>query len=543
MADKFSNEEKFSASRNPLDFIPKRLRNSLFLFDTSISELINLILVQNPKKSVSFDLISNRIIQKTQNTIAPFLLVLFNNCLRKGIFPNCFKVAQVTPLHKGGERLDRNSYRPISLLPALGKLLEKIILVRVLNFFDKHSLLSTHQFGFRPKFTTEYAILDVYEKLIYNLDNGLTSCTIFLDLAKAFDSVSHDILLKKLEKYGVRGNALALFTSYLDSRSQFIKLGEVNSSTLPIDFGVPQGSILGPLLFLIYINDLPLATNFFIKLYADDAVLCAQNEDLKALETEVNFELDKVWAWLFSNKLTLNIKKSKCMIISKKRKKQSIRVTIDGSELEQCSSYKYLGVIFDKNLNWKPHINHLCIKLARACGCLVKIRNCVSTETLREIYHALIHSYLRYGIIVWGNAKKTTIQPLITLINRAVRIMSFAPFGQIDLKAIFKEFRLLDMDQIFTLESANFMYKRNVGLLPTKVGEYFEKRALSTHSFSLRRRPTNTHSQIKYKTSIGENCIQIRGDKLWCDVPKTIQDSMSLSSFKKLFKEHLLSLT
>ena len=158
------------------------------------------------------------------------------------------------------------------------------------------------------------------------------------------------------------------------------------------------------------------------------------------------------------------------MIISKKRKKQSIRVTIDGSELEQCSSYKYLGVIFDKNLNWKPHINHLCIKLARACGCLVKIRNCVSTETLREIYHALIHSYLRYGVIVWGNAKKTTIQPLITLINRAVRIMSFAPFGKIDLRPIFEEFRLLDMDQIFTLESANFMYERNVGLLPTKVG-------------------------------------------------------------------------
>ena len=127
MADKFSSEG--GHLKNPLDFIPKRLRNSLFLFDTSISELINLILVQNPNKSVSFDLISNRIIQKTQNTIALFLLVLFNNCLRKGIFLTCFKVAQVTPLHKGGERLDRNSYRPISLLPAPGKLLEKNILV------------------------------------------------------------------------------------------------------------------------------------------------------------------------------------------------------------------------------------------------------------------------------------------------------------------------------------------------------------------------------------------------------------------------------
>ena len=132
----------------------------------------------------------------------------------------------------------------------------------MLHFLNKHSLLSKHQFGFRPKFSTEYAILDLYEKLIHNLDSGLTTCTIFLDLAKAFDSVSHDILLKKLEKYGVRGNALNLFTSYLDSRYQFVKLGETKSPVKLIEFSVHQGSILGPLLFLIYINDLPEATNF-----------------------------------------------------------------------------------------------------------------------------------------------------------------------------------------------------------------------------------------------------------------------------------------
>jgi len=228
------------------------------------------------------------------------------------------------------------------------------------------------------------------------------------------------------------------------------------------------------------------------------------------------------------------------MIISKKKKKQSMKINIKDTTLEQCSSYKYLGIIFDKNLNWKPHINHLCIKLARACGCLVKIRNCVSTETMREIYHALIHSYLRYGITIWGNASKTTLQPLIAMINRAVRIMSFAPFGRIDLSSIYNEFQLLNLDQIFTLESGKFMYKRNVGLLPTKVGEYFECRAPPTHSYNLRKKPAAPHRQIKFKTSTAENSFQIRGDKLWCNIPKYIQDSTSLSIFKKQFKEFLL---
>ena len=229
------------------------------------------------------------------------------------------------------------------------------------------------------------------------------------------------------------------------------------------------------------------------------------------------------------------------MIISKKRKKQPMIVKINDAKLEQCASYKYLGVIFDKNLNWKPHIDYLCVKLARVCGSLARIRNCVSTEFMREIYHALVHLHLRYGVLAWGNASKTTIQPLINMIHRAIRIMSFAPFGRIDLKPIYKEFKLLDLDQIFSLESAKFMYKRNVGLLPTKVGEYFENRAPPTHSYNLRRRAAAPHRQIKFKIALAENSIQIRGEKLWCGIPKNIRDCASLSTFKKQFKDHLLS--
>ena len=199
-------------------------------------------------------------------------------------------------MFKGGDKENPSSYRPISLLPALGKLLEKIVSIRALDHLNENELLSKHQFGFRKHFSTEFALLDIYEKLLFNLDKNLSSCAIFLDLAKAFDSVDHTILLSKLGKYGFHGPFLEFFKSYLDSRSQFVKLGCITSTILPIKFGVPQGSILGPLLFLIFINDLPNATNFFIKLFADDTFLCAQNSNLEALEVEVNQEIAKVYA-------------------------------------------------------------------------------------------------------------------------------------------------------------------------------------------------------------------------------------------------------
>ena len=196
--------------------------------------------------------------------------------------------------------------------------------------------------------------------------------------------------------------------SYLADRFQFIKIGNVRSSMIPIKYGVPQGSILGPLLFLIYINDLPSATNFYIKLFADDTFLCTQNNGLKVLETEVNSELKKVHEWLASNKLTLNISKSKFMIFSNKKKNcHTISVNFDGKPLKRCTSYKYLGIIIDDKLKWNEHIQYICTKISKACGILAKIRHSANFVLLKDVYYALFYWYICYGITTWRNASDT----------------------------------------------------------------------------------------------------------------------------------------
>ena len=385
-------------------------------------------------------------------------------------------------------------------------------------------------------------MLDIHEKLLHNLDQGLSSCAIFLDLAKAFDSVCHDILLQKLSMYGVRETSLKLFQSYLNERKQFVQVNGVSSSLEIIKFGIPQGSILGPLLFLIFINDLPEATNFYVKLFADDTFLCAQNTNFEKLESDVNFEIQKVHKWLESNKLTLNISKSQFMIISNSKNiPRNFSVSIKEESLIRCRSYKYLGVFFDENLNWNEHIKYVCQKVSKACGALAKLRHCVNTNVLKEFYYALFHSYVRYGIVVWGNASAAAIKPLQILMNRAARIMTFSPFGRVDLQLLYNCLQLLDVESIFKLETSKFIFKEKKNLLPVCIGNHFQN-ATTPHVHLYNLRNTAREDAITFRLSSSkEKSIKSRGKQVWTQIPELIRNKCSIHSFKISLKTHLIN--
>ena len=280
----------------------------------------------------------------------------------------------------------------------------------------------------------------------------------------------------------------------------------------------------------------------YIRLFADDTFLCAQNENIKLLEEEVNVEINKVHQWLVSNKLTLNISKSKFMIVSNKKcLTNKFKVCIQDTPLEKCDHYKYLGVIIDNKLNWKSHIEYISTKISKACGVLAKLRHCISSNVLVEVYHALIHSYLRYGILTWGNASDATLKPLETLINRAVRIIAFAPFGRVDLKPIYKEIRLLDVKSTFYLETAKFMYKTKNDLLPTRIANYFENEDSSSNiqnSYVLRNH--SRRNRVVTRLVSSNKSIQIRGEKLWDEVPGIFKTNLSLNCFKRMIKNTLI---
>ena len=283
---------------------------------------------------------------------------------------------------------------------------------------------------------------------------------------------------------------------------------------------------------------MPDATNFFIKLFADDTFLCTQNNDFTAMEREVNIELEKVFVWLASNKLTLNTDKSKFMILSKKHHIPNLSIKMNGVDLKRCESYKYLGVMFDKDLEWGPHIDYIIPKISKACGALAKLRHCVNIDMLKNVYHALIHSYLRYGILVWGNASQTTLEPLDTLVNKAIRIICNLPSGNIDFDPIYKELKFLQLHKIHKLETGKFIFKEKNGLLPTTIGNCFTVASTEIpHDHGVRHERSQ---RFMNNLRIGEKSVQFKAMELWNTIPSEIKSADSFKIFKRDYKKYLI---
>ena len=340
-----------------------------------------------PKSSAGYDNISNKILKETILEISTPLAHIFNLSFASGKMPINMKVAKTIPIFKSGESSELNNYRPISLLPTISKLLEKIVHKCLMSFLNNNNILHKHQYGFRRKHSTLHPIFHFIKHVTDFNDKRTKDLTIgiFLDLSKAFDTVSHSILLSKLHHYGIRGTSLEWFTSYLSDRTQFTEINGQKSSVAPVKYGVPQGSILGPLLFLLYINDISNATSLNVLSFADDTTLYTSSPSPSKLSDYTNKELNNVFNWLVDNKLSLNISKTKFMLFgpqtSNHDKWKNLTLKINDVIIERVgknynhTSLKFLGINLDTNLKFNNHIQFLSNKINKGLFALNQVKH------------------------------------------------------------------------------------------------------------------------------------------------------------------------
>ena len=382
----------------------------------------------NIRKSVGPFSISNRVLKEFNKVFAVPISHIFNLSLDSGVFPKKMKIAIVIPVYKKHDSLDCNNYRPISLLTNISKIFEKLIRDRLSKFLEESKCLFSKQFGFRYKHSTTHALIDLTETIRKAIDDDEFACGVFLDFKKAFDSVNHKILLKKLEHYGVRGHAVKWFSSYLAERKQYTSVNNMNSQIDDISYEVSQGSVVGPLLFLIYINDLNNTIKFsYIRHFADDTNILYRNKSLRKINQRINFDLGNINEWLRANRITLDTDKTKIIMFRTPRKAltRKMNFIVSGLKIVPKRSVKYLGLVIDEFLHWKTHFTILRAKLERSIGLLDKLRYFVPANLLRTVYYAIFDSYLRYGCEVWGQNKNNSTNEISRLQDKALRIISF----------------------------------------------------------------------------------------------------------------------
>ena len=361
-----------------------------------------------------------------------------------------------------------------------------------------------------------------------------------MDLSKAFDTIDHDILLYKLNNYGIRGIVLSWLKSYLSNRQQLVSIENVESSLLNIKCGVPHGSILGPLLFLIYINNIVnSSTVLAFVLFADDTNIVLSHTNLNELIDTLNAELRKVSSWFKCNKLSLNISKTNFMHYQTTRTNIDLpcNIIIDTMPLVKKDNVKFLGITIDKHLTWNQHVNNISISIAKGIGSLYKVKNYLLEDSLLMIYNTLILPYLNYCNIVWGNCHKTKLNHILLLQKKAVRICTNSTYLS-HTNPLFHRLKVYKIHDINTLQIAMFMFKYNKELLPPVFSNFFSYNK-SLHSYPTRSR-NNIHLNNP-KILLAHKSLRHHGPDIWNSLPDDTKEITLLYSFKRRMKELLLN--
>lgn len=432
--------------------------HTLFLAPTTKGEIMGCIRGLKRNKAPGIDGMTSEMMQEITHEISDPLAYLMNRCMETGVCPSAFKVSVVRPVLKRGDTLDVNNYRPISLITSFAKIFENLIKSRLTSFLEKYSILYNNQYGFRVGRNTADALAELSKFIYSSMNISRPSLAVFLDLAKAFDTVSHTLLLEKLESVGIRGHAHKLLTSYLSERLQCVQIGNFKSSMRVMRSGVPQGTIIGPLLFVIYMNDLfSIDTAGQIRSFADDTVIFYEDTCWEKLRDKVQEDLINVTSWLGSNLLTINFDKTMYVPFACKESSLpkyeiiTIKQNTDVHIIRPSKHFKYLGVNFDSHLRWDKHADDLVKRLRSLTFLFRSLSHILRTEELRLVYFGLVESLLRYGIIAWGGLLNVHMKKIETVQKKIIKII-YKKENTYPSVLLYRESALMDIRQIYFLE-------------------------------------------------------------------------------------------
>lgn len=443
---------------------------SIFIYRVEPEEVMKITQTMRGGSAPGPDGLSPQAIKEIIGDIKLPLTHLFNMSISEGIFPRKFKNAKVVPLFKKGAKTDPANYRPISLINVIAKIYEKLLKHRLMSFLEENNIISRQQFGFQNKISTQDALFQVTEEMYGRLDKGEKVILTCLDVSKAFDCISKRTLIDKLEKCGIRGLSLKLLRSYISDREQAVHIGDMKSDESTIkDFGCSQGTSIGPLLFLIYVNN--LAEQEYkgkIFMFADDVALVSTGKTWREAHDSAEEDLRTIGRWMNANSLTVNASKSAFMNISRKHDAKSsleeplVYHTCEGAlcncpSLKQVESMIYLGITFDHRLNWEHHINNLCQKLRKCAYVLYGIKY-FSGKLVKNIYQALFESVLQYGILIWGGAFKHLINKVFRIQKITLKVLFGKP-RRYATETLFKELKLATIHQLYSKNMLNFIGK------------------------------------------------------------------------------------